>query len=318
MPRSRILALLLLVSAGCGGSPSGGALSPPGSPTGGSKSVPALELAVLAAVGGRLDYCDPDQYPVPQGAPVENARARLPIIERDRAAFAAILEHENLRADQQFTDDQVIAISDDYKLMQVIELQPVGDDYAYSVLVPDSNSNTGNERVAGTVDGSGRVDIKARGPGEPVNCPICLAAGVRIATPFGDVTVQDIRAGMAVWTTDLKGRPIVGVVLRTGRTQAPLGHRVVRITLADGRTLLASPGHPTADGHTIGDLRPGHQLDRSRVVSAVLLPYAGADTFDLLTSGPAGTYFANGVLLRSSLSERGRGLTRWSPHPEPS
>jgi len=306
MRRSRILALLLLVVAGCSGSPRTGGTPPPGSPTGGPKSGPALELAVLAAVGGRLDYCDPDQYPVPQGPPVESARARLPIIERDRAVFAAILAHENLRADQQFTDDQVIAISEDYKLMQVIELQPVGDDYAFSVLVPDSGSNTGNERVNGTVDRSGRVEVKARGPGEPVNCPICLAADVRIATPFGDVAVQDIRAGMAMWTTDLKGRRTIGVVLRTGRTQAPLGHRVVRITLADGRTLLASPGHPTAEGHTLGDLRQGDLLDGSRVVSTVLLPYSGADTFDLLPSGPAGTYFAEGVLLRSSLSERAR------------
>src|SRR5688572_21025530 len=147
MRRSRILALLLLVVVGCGGAPRGGGTSPTGSPAGGPKSVPALELTVLAEVGGRLDYCDPDQYPVPQGAPVENARARLPIIERDRAVFAAILEHENLTADQQFTDDQVIAISDDYKFMQVIELQPVGDNYAFSLLVPDSSSNTGNERV---------------------------------------------------------------------------------------------------------------------------------------------------------------------------
>jgi hypothetical protein len=225
------------------------------------------------------------------------------MIKRDRAAFAAILEHEDLSPDQQFTDEQVIAISDDYKQMQAIELQPLGDLYGFSVLVPDGRSNTGNERVNGTVDRSGRVEVKARGPGEPVNCPICLAAGVRIATPSGDVAVQDIRAGMVVWTTDRMGRRIAGVVLRTGRMHSPPGHHVVRVTLADGRTVVASPGHPTADGQALGDLLPGDVLDGSRVVSVMAEPYSGTETFDLRPSGPTGTYFAGGILLRSSLSE---------------
>ena len=38
------------------------------------------------------------------------------------------------------------------------------------------------------------------------------------------------------------------------------------------------------------------------MVSAGLIPYAGGFTFDLLPSGPTGTYFANGVLLGSTLS----------------
>jgi hypothetical protein len=94
------------------------------------------------------------------------------------------------------------------------------------------------------------------------------------------------------------------VVLQTGRMQAPLGHKVVRVTLADGRTVVASPGHPTADGRAIGALEPGDQLDGSLVVAAILVDYAGGDTFDLLPSGPTGTYFVNGVLLGSTLSVR--------------
>jgi hypothetical protein len=228
------------------------------------------------------------------------------MIEQDRAAFAAILEHEHLRPGQQFTDDQLIAINDDYKQMQAIQLRRVGNGYAFSVLVPKSGSQTGNERVTGTVGLSGVVQVEDRASGKPLNCPICLAAGVRIATPFGVVPVQDVTVGMAVWTTDLKEHRILGVVLETGRAQAPLGHRVVHMTLADGRTVVASPGHPTADGRTIGELRPGDRLDGSRVVAAVLVTYSGAATFDILPSGPTGTYFANGVLLGSSLSERMR------------
>jgi hypothetical protein len=289
-----VLAALALLAVSCASasSPGGGAARP--------KSLPALKLAVLSAVGGRLAYCDPDEYPIPRGAPIENAQARLEEIKKDRAAFTAILEYEHLRPDQRFTQEQIIAISNLYKQMQAIQLQPAGDEYRFTVLAA---SKMGTELVSGTVSRSGRVKIERRGSGKRPECPICLAMGDRVATPLGDVSVQDIRVGMPVWTTDLSGRRILGVVLRTGRMQSPLGHQVVRVTLADGRTVVASPGHPTADGRAIGALEPGDQLDGSRVVAAVLVDYAGA-TFDLLPSGPTGTYFVNGVLLGSTLSVR--------------
>jgi len=296
---SRALVVLVLLAA-CAGSPRGG--PPPSSSPGPAKTLPQLKLAVLAAVGGRIDYCDPDAYPVPHGTPEENARARFEMIERDRAAFAAILEYEHLSADQQFTDDQLIAISDDYKQMQVIQLQPSGDGYRFSFLVPKSGSQTGNEMVSGSVSRSGAVETEDRKPGTKPNCPICLAAGVLIATPFGDVPVQDVTVGMPIWTVDFQGRRILGVVLETGRTHAPLGHRVVRITLKDGRSVLASPGHPTADGRTVGELRAGDRLDGSQVIAATRIPYSSGMTYDVLASGPTGAYFANGILLGTTLA----------------
>jgi hypothetical protein len=85
---------------------------------------------------------------------------------------------------------------------------------------------------------------------------------------------------------------------------APAGHEVVRLALADGRVVVVSPGHPTADGRTVGRLRTGDRYDGSVVASATLLPYAGARTYDLLPSGPTGTYFADGILLGSTLFDR--------------
>jgi hypothetical protein len=271
-------------------------------PAGVPRSIPALKLAVLSAVGGRLAYCDPDQYPIPVGDPVESARARLEAIKKDRAAFVAILQQERLTPDQRFTDEQLIAISDDYKHMQAIRLEPAGDGFRFRVLAPKSGSQTGTEQVSGTISRSGEVKIERRAPGRAPTCPICLAAGVRIATPLGDVPVQDVTVGMPVWTTDLRGRRILGVVLQAGRAPAPVGHRVVRLTLADGRSVVASPGHPTGDGRKIGELAPGDRLDGSRVASAVLVAYPGGMIYDLLPSGPTGTYFADGVLLRSTLA----------------
>jgi hypothetical protein len=188
--------------------------------------------------------------------------------------------------------------------MQAIDLKAADGGYRFTVLTPTPGSGTGITRLSGTVSGSGSVTIETRQAGQEPNCPICLAAGVVIATPTGEVPVQDVRVGMRVWTTDLHGRRIIGVVLETGHMQAPLGHEVVRLALADGRTVMVSPRHPTADGRTVGELQPGAPYDGSTVVSTSLVAYAGR-TWDLLPSGPTGTYFANGVLLGSTLE----------PHP---
>jgi hypothetical protein len=76
---------------------------------------------------------------------------------------------------------------------------------------------------------------------------------------------------------------------------------MVSLRLADGRTLLASPGHRTADGRQLGDLAVGQALDGSTISHWELVPYAGDRTYDLLPSGPTGTYWADGILLSSTL-----------------
>jgi hypothetical protein len=288
--------VVLLAAAACANSSPGGSPSPTGSP----QPLPALKLAVLAAVGGHLSYCDPDEFPVAHGTPLENAQARFPTIQADRAAFDAILAHEHLSAGQSFTPDELIAINDDYKQIQAIDLTSSGDGYRFDVQVPQAGSDVGILRLQGTVSRTGTVKIDHREVGQRPNCPICLAAGVTIATPQGDIPVQDIRVGMPVWTTDPMGRRIVAVVVRTGHMEAPLGHEVVHLVLVDGRSVVVSPGHPTADGRTVGTLRPGDRYDGSLVKSATLMPYQGV-TWDLLPSGPTATYFADGILLGSTL-----------------
>jgi hypothetical protein len=105
---------------------------------------------------------------------------------------------------------------------------------------------------------------------------------------------------MAVWTLNAAGQRQAGVVLEVGRTPAPAGHAVVHLVLADGRQVWVSPGHPTADGRRVGDLELGQPFDGSRVVAADRVPYSGS-TYDLLPSGPTGAYWADGVLLVSTL-----------------
>jgi len=75
---------------------------------------------------------------------------------------------------------------------------------------------------------------------------------------------------------------------------------MIRLTLADGRAVEASPGHPTADGRLVGDLNVGDSLGGTHIVRVDRVPYAG-DTWDVLPAGPTGVYWAGGIALTSTL-----------------
>lgn len=130
----------------------------------------------------------------------------------------------------------------------------------------------------------------------------CLSAGTQIDTPNGPIAVQDLQVGDLVWSASTSGVRFVATVLKVQRTPVPADHLMVRVLLADGRELYASVGHPTADGRTLGDLRPGDLLDGSTVVSVTRGPYNQPATYDLLPSGGTGFYWANGILIGSTLA----------------
>jgi hypothetical protein len=69
--------------------------------------------------------------------------------------------------------------------------------------------------------------------------------------------------------------------------------------------LQMSPGHPIADGRSFADLAAGSSLDAQHtVVSAELVPYAYDATYDVLPASSTATYFAAGVLVRSTMRLR--------------
>lgn len=131
--------------------------------------------------------------------------------------------------------------------------------------------------------------------------PICLAPSTRISTPNGDVLVKDMKEGMSVWTVDAKGNRVAGTVTRSGSMVAPTGHKVMHIRTQNGHELFVSPGHKVADGREAGAIKAGDMLGGDRVTLAELIPYRDARTYDILASGDTGMYFANGILLQSTL-----------------
>jgi hypothetical protein len=78
-------------------------------------------------------------------------------------------------------------------------------------------------------------------------------------------------------------------------------HHVVRVSLSNGSVLEISPGHPTADGRTIGDLRAGDRLAGVEILAAEMVPYTYDHTYDILPASDSGVYFAGGIPIGSTL-----------------
>lgn len=294
-------ALALLLLAGCvqhGASPGTG-----GTPTPEPITLTAAELRLLLIdrLGPRW-YCDPDEYPIAHGTEQENAIEAYPEMRQETVVFTAVAKRLGIDPGANHTDAQKLAIYHLWKVAVSIPLDPVGNGrYRFDYLAQPVAGAQQGLHTAGMIDDHGAITVEQQAlEGEP-NCPICLARGTLIDTPDGPVPVERLRLGDPVWTIDAVGRRIAGKVIALGSTPAPADHHVVRLRLADGRSVTASPGHPLADGRLLGDVRVGDVVDGSRVVAAYLVAYDGEETFDLVASGPTGLYFAGGIALGTTL-----------------
>jgi hypothetical protein len=134
----------------------------------------------------------------------------------------------------------------------------------------------------------------------------CLPEDARIATPRGDVPVRELAAGDEVWTLDGEGRRVAARVYVTSSVPVIERHEIVEVTLDDGRTVRASAAHPLAErGGTVGELAPGARFDGATIAAVRTLAYDAPRTWDVLPDGATGAYWADGVLLGSTL-RRGR------------
>ena len=171
------------------------------------------------------------------------------------------------------------------------------DTYSFSLQLGNEIEGT---RVTGIIRADG-VILEQESEKTFLTCPICLATGTRIDTLDGYIPVNDMRVGMLVWTCDIRGTRIVVPVLETVKTQVPVSHRVVFLRLLDGREIYASPGHPTMDGRTLGMIYIGDELDGAVVTISDSIPYPGEYTYDIMPAGDTGGYWANGILLKSTI-----------------
>jgi hypothetical protein len=302
-----LIAVLTLVAVACAApgtpSPSPGPSASP-EPTASQAPVPLavadLKYRLLDRFGP-LWYCDPDEFPISHGNEQELAVARLPQIRADAATYRAIAGKLGIGLQVEPDAAQTLAIYREWKMLNGLVIAPANGGYSFdAIFVAAPNAQSGTH-VVGGISNQGEIGVVRSEPSTGPMCPICLARGTRIATPGGEIAVEDLQIGMAVWTIDALGHRTAATILHVGSAPVPDTHRVVDLVLDDGRNLRASPGHPLPDGRRLGDLRPGDALDGAVVLRAELVAYGLPRTFDLLPSGETGAYWANGILLRSTL-----------------
>ena len=261
-------------------------------------TVSELKYKLLAAYPDYF-WCDPDLYPIARsGVEQQNAIDQFAAIEANREEFTVILTHLNLPDKAGYTDDEKLQIYREYKKLNgAVQVTATASGYTFTIRV---GQNQG-ENYQGTISASGLITVTATTPS--INtCPICLAEGTLIDTPDGPVPVEKLQQGMMIYTQDDAGKKIAGVIMATASAQSPTSFQIIRIVLNDGRIVSASPGHPTTDGRTIGELKVGDTLDGGIIAAVTAVPYSGY-TFDILPEGGTGFYWANGILLKSTLAQ---------------
>ena len=246
-------------------------------------------------------FCDPDYYPIAREDEMVLAQQRFPELQAKQEEFQAILSHNGLGGQSTLTDEQKLLIYREHKKLAAIFFELVGDKYQFQIQTGMEGQQ--GSLIKGTIDGNGSLEILQQDPGFPT-CPICLAAGTWIDTPDGLVAVEDLRVGFPVWTVNAAGERVPVTILKTIRMDVSTRHQIIHITLSDGRELSASPGHPTADGRMLGDLKVGDFLDGARLTILERFTYEGFSTYDLLPSGDTGFYWADGILIGSTLSKQ--------------
>lgn len=294
--RLKLAVAIVFLAVACGSAGGAGGGGAVGSPL----TIDQLKFKVMDAVGVPL-FCDPDYYPIArQGGEASNADAYYTQIRANPEQYAAIVAHEGLPSGE-LNEAQKLTLYQAFKRLRALILTQNGDGYTFEFRVQTQGAQTNVELVGGSVRVDGVITVTSRKPSGRPPCPICLAATTLIATPAGNVRVTDIKAGMMVWTASGDGTRIAAPVVEVGSIAVPSGHLMVHLRLADGRELLASPGHPTTDGRPLGSLAVGDELDGARITLWELVPYGGSRTYDLLPAGPTGNYWANGILLSSTL-----------------
>ena len=132
----------------------------------------------------------------------------------------------------------------------------------------------------------------------------CLPPSAKISTPIGETPINKLKQGDTVWTVNKKGEKIAVPIRLTNKVKVADTHQMVRIEMADGRKLQVTPGHPSAIVQkTIGEFEIGDTIDGSVIIKKSYIAYKEQYTYDILPQGETGFYWANGILIGSTLTQ---------------
>ncbi len=236
---------------------------------------------------------------LPREIRLEQAQNAMPAIRDNDEEFQAILQELGIEDAVTLTDEQRLLVFDEKTKLNHVRLEPSGNAYAFELVTGGRNDRSD---VKGSVNRQGTITVHSNEPSVgPL--PICLSGSTRIQTLDGGVQVRDLPAGTDIWTTDPSGARIAATIGKVVSSPVPKGHEMIDLVLDDGRSLTASPGHPLADGRALEELVIGEIMDGARVVSAKRVTYQETHTYDVLPQGSTGLYWANEILIASTLSK---------------
>jgi hypothetical protein len=243
-------------------------------------------------------YCDPDLYPVAREDEQGAADRWWTGADHGSPEVSTILAHHGFH--EPLTSSQRLSAYSDHKKLTVITMTAVGNGYQYQLAVSTTSGGQPDQNITGVIAADGAIHETTR-QARRGGCPICLEAGTRIATPNGDVPVALIRPGDEVWTADANGQRVPTTVERVVRRPTPGPHLMLQLALSDGRELVAAGAHPGANGTYLRQLQAGQSYDGAIVIAATWVTSTAPATFDILPAGPTGAYWANGILIGSTL-----------------
>lgn len=225
-------------------------------------------------------------------------------IQKDSAAYHLIIRHLGLQQAANLTDQQKIAVYDEYQRLRAVHLEASGNEYRFRVRVIDNAHRIKGInlfQIEGRLNIQGRISVTMKQSLRADPCPRCLAQGTQIGTPAGLIAVEDLQPGMLVWTLSREGKQVAQPILRMAALPVPQQHMMLHLIFTDGRELWVSPGHPTVDGRTVEELRAHSAYGSGNIEHIEVTRYNGRSTYDLLPGGETGFYWANGVPLASTL-----------------
>jgi hypothetical protein len=245
-------------------------------------------------------WCDPDFYPIGNpGGELENALAQFDSIRSNYQEFTAIINRIGLDRKTDYTPEEKLLVYRQHKLLTkvLVDIQPAADGFNFVIRVGEGQG----QKLTGNISTNGTLKV-TKTETSFNTCPICLSKGTLIDTPNGSIPVEQLNVGDLVWTIGENGERVAAPVIKTSMTTESSFFELLKLTLEDGRVITASPGHQTVEGGFLGNLKVGDRLGGSVIEFIETVPYEGR-TYDILPGGTSGLYWANGILLASTIPE---------------
>ena len=178
---------------------------------------PELRYRILERLGEGF-FCVPDAFPVGLSSALARKRGleTFPEIKKDQETFRAIAQHPGLKETATLSDEERLLVYKEFKKLRgAVHLERLNDQFRFKTGLKEQ---TGDISVEGLIIRNGTIKILKREI-TFLTCPVCLAAGTRIETPYGSVLVQNVKPGGRVWTLDARGHKISTPVLKTPQSQ---------------------------------------------------------------------------------------------------